>query len=217
MKDSEYVDLTPHLFTAFVMAAFVIGVLVSKSCEREKSAEPRTISQHETARQKQIAADSIAREEWAADTLKTFTRFKARERVLDSLASELPRQREKAQHSANTYAKTPTLTNCQHALKDCQHENETQRYALGVQGQQLSEYEQAQKADRKEIARSHAAADSSFAGWGQANADLSKSEAMMKKEQGKRFVLSAGVGYGLTPQGLQPNVSVQVGYVIKRF
>lgn len=201
----------------FLVAVLCAAIFAARSCNREKKDTPNQGTPNEAARQKQIAVDSIARKEWAADTLKTFTRFKARERVLDSLASELPRQREKAQHSANTYAKTPTLTNCHHALKDCQHENETQRYALGVQGQQLSEYEQAQKADRKEIARSHAAADSSFAGWGQANADLSKSEAMLKKEQGKRFVLSAGVGYGLTPQGLQPNVSVQVGYVIKRF
>lgn len=193
----------------FLLAA-VAALIAVRYCNREKIAEPRIITQSEAQRQGMVTRDTLAAASYRADTARMGSENRALRRELLAATSKDKQQAEKARHSAATFAKSGKVEDCRQALADCQGENDTKAYSIVVQNRMLAAADSTQKRDRQEIGRQRGVLDSAFTGWGQANEAL-------RKEKGKRFVLSAGVGVGITPKGLQPNVGLQVGWIIKRF
>lgn len=194
------------------IAGLIVGfglVALLRYCTTS-TAPPPTTAPPEAARREVVTVDSSGYAQYREREAKQLARIKALQRDSAAAKGKDKAATTKAHHSADTFAKTPTLDNCRTALADCQGENETKAFSLAVQERMLAELESRHKNDSAEIIRNRGTVAELSDGWEAANKALSK-------EQGKRFVLSAGVGLGITPKGVQPNVGLQVGWIIKRF
>lgn len=193
----------------FLILLFVaiVGFVSLRSCVQDVL-EVVKPGQTDLPRQKQQAQEVVARSVYAADTARMKAENRALQRELQAVTSKLPRQEEKAQHSAATYRENRTPENCKDALQDCEEASETKSYALNVQNRMLQHADSTQKRDRKEIARSWATADSAFAGWKEANT------ALQKAQKPKRFGIGLQAGYGVGNAGLTPFVGIGLSYNI---
>lgn len=198
----------------YVLAAnILIGAIVFfiGMCRKQDTPKQGTPTPAETALQRHQEREPVARAAYAADTVKSDAAILALHRKVDSLTARLSTQAPKAQQSASTYAKTPTLDNCHQALTDCQEESETQRYALAVQDRMLAAADSAKRKDRKEIARSYGVSDSLAAGWDEAN------KALRKAQKVRPWSIGVQGGAGLTGKGVAPYIGIGVQYSIIRF
>lgn len=201
----------PSIFTAIIaLLMAVILLLVFRKCERQAELQMKEPIRAEIALQNIITMDSIARLNYQRDTAMLAAENSALKRELSNLKGKLSTQTAKAQHSAQEYAKTPTLSTCHEALKDCHEESETKSEYIAVQDRLLSAADSSQRLDRKEIARVYWVADSLARGWQKANRDL-------RKDRSKNWALTIQAGYGIGHKGGQPAISFGISRILYRF
>lgn len=204
---SKYRPIFP-LLIALLLAVCLF--LAFRKCDRQPEPKQVKLIPAEIALQNLLTLDSIARLNYQRDTAMLAAANQALKRELSDLKGKLSTQTTKAQQSALNYQKTPTLSTCSEALKDCHEESETKSGIIAVQDRLLTAADSSQRKDRKEIARSYAVSDSLGKGWDAANKAL-------KKEKGKRFGVGVMAGYGFGKTGFIPFVGVGIQYTIKRF
>lgn len=145
----------------------------------------------EAERKAEIRIDSTGREKYRKAALYWEARYKADSALKTAARSKDKQAAEKAHQSANTYAKMPTLPNCDKALADCQEENETKAYSIAVQERMLAEADSLDRVRVAEIDRQKAQIDTCFAKWGKANEEIARLE---KKVKRKNKLLKVGAG-----------------------
>lgn len=134
-----------------------IVILLLKGCEREQPAPT-------TAPEKQItglttreapARVSYQKQAQLIDRIKWLVSDSIRHAKGKATTKQV-----KAQHSAQIYAVTPILANCDTALSDCQQANAAHLEVIALQDRQLNRADSSQVVDRNEIQRSYSAFDS---------------------------------------------------------
>lgn len=202
----------PSIFTAIIaLLMAVILVLAFRKCERQAELQMKEPVRAEIALQNLLTLDSIARLNYQRDTAMLAAANSALKRELSDLKGKLSRQTTKAQQSAQEYQKTPTLSTCSEALKDCHEESETKSGVIAVQDRMLSAADSSQRRDRKEIARSYAVSDSLGKGWNAAN------KALKKAKKSRPWSLGVQSGAGATKQGISPYIGIGIQYSLIRF
>lgn len=179
----------PYILTA-LFVAIVLGLIVWKRCQRENlpSVKPTPA---EITRQRITATDTTEIAKYRKLAAERLTQLQALKRDLATAKGKDKQQAAKAHHSANEYAKTPTLNNCDTALSDCQEENSTKAYSLAVQERMLAVYEKGHLADSLEIGRLGSVKDSLNDGWRKSNEYAGTLE---KKISKKNNLLKIGGG-----------------------
>jgi hypothetical protein len=156
----------PYIVLALIGIAFLVGY-----CNREpETVKPETTA--EATRQRIQNSDSLAAEIFAQVAKEHQKQIEALYSDLATAEGKRKQAEQKALESANTYAKTPILSNCDAALKDCQYENETKGYSLAVQEKMIAEQDSFISVQAFEINRIIAVKDSMNAGWEAANKKL---------------------------------------------
>lgn len=177
--------------------ALIIGLVIYNliallgKCNRPEPIGKTEQLPAEPIRQRVVQLDTTERAKFRKLAAERLTRIEALQRTIIAETGKRKQAEQKARESANTYAKTPTLLNCDKALQDCQEENETKAYSLAVQERMLSEYDSLNTLQVSEIARQSAVIDTLSNGWQAANAENAK---LAKKVTRKNKLLKIGGG-----------------------
>lgn len=188
----------------------VILWLAFRKCERQAELQMKEPIPAEIGLQNIITLDSIARLNYQRDTAMLGAANAALKRELSDLKGKLSRQGQKASQSALEFQKTPTLSSCTKALKDCQEESETKSGYIAVQDRIIQAADSSQRRDRKELARSYMVSDSLGKGWQAANKAI-------RKDKAKNWAFTVQAGYSIGHKGTQPAISFGVSRILYRF
>lgn len=200
----------PWFYAFLIVAAGLIATAFIRGCDKP---EPIPIPAPEQQRLDQTKTDSIRKAAYQERDNYYRPILKAQDHEIIRLTSEDKQQHTKAQRSADTFEKTPTLDNCKEALVDCQGEVVTKAAVIASQAQRIDSARAQRVNDSLEIIASHKAAQEFNAGWETANLENAK----MQKQNAKKWGVGLQIGYGLNQYGHGPTVSIGVQRTLFRF